>query len=146
MDSREIQKFLPHRYPFLLVDRILEVDPDGGRVLAAKMVSMNEPYFTGHFPGNPIMPGVLIVEALAQAGAFLVNSSGEPGQLALLAGIDNARFRQPVRPGETLILDVSLTRMRGHIGKVRGIARVDESIVAECDIIFAIVPEDAEGG
>jgi 3-hydroxyacyl-[acyl-carrier-protein] dehydratase len=137
----QIRQALPHRYPFLLVDRILEVSEDGKRAVAIKNVTANEPFFQGHFPDNAIMPGVLIVEALAQAGgAALLGSLGREGKLAMLAGLDRFRFRRPVVPGDTLRLEVELTRMRGPIGKVQARALVDGEVAAEGEITFAIVP------
>jgi 3-hydroxyacyl-[acyl-carrier-protein] dehydratase len=137
----QIRQALPHRYPFLLVDRILEVSEDGKRAVAIKNVTANEPFFQGHFPDNAIMPGVLIVEALAQAGgAALLGSLGREGKLAMLAGLDGFRFRRPVVPGDTLRLEVELTKMRGPIGKVRARALVDGEVAAEGEITFAIVP------
>lgn len=137
----EIRRVLPHRYPFLLVDRIVEVADDGTRAVAIKNVTANEPFFQGHFPDNAIMPGVLIVEALAQAGgAALLGAAAREGKLAMLAGIDDFRFRRPVVPGDTLRLEVELIKMRGPIGRVRGRALVDGQIAAEGEITFALVP------
>ena len=137
----EIRRVLPHRYPFLLVDRIVEVSDDGTRAVAIKNVTANEPYFQGHFPDNAIMPGVLIVEALAQAGgAALLGPAARDGKLAMLAGIDEFRFRRPVVPGDTLRLEVELLKMRGPIGRVRGRALVDGQLAAEGEITFALVP------
>ncbi len=142
LESDEIQKIIPHRYPFLLVDRILEIE-EGKRAVGIKNVSANEPYFQGHFPGMPIMPGVLQVEALAQVGAVALLSSPENrGRLAYFAGIDGVRFRRPVRPGDQLILEVSLERVRGRIGMGRGVARVGEQVVVEGRFTFAL----ADGG
>jgi 3-hydroxyacyl-[acyl-carrier-protein] dehydratase len=136
-----IRRVLPHRYPFLLVDRILEVSPDGRRAVAIKNVSANEPFFQGHFPDNAIMPGVLIVEALAQAGgAALLGSASAEGKLAMLAGIDGFRFRRPVVPGDTLRLEVELSRLRGPVGKIQGRATVEGELIAEGQITFALVP------
>jgi 3-hydroxyacyl-[acyl-carrier-protein] dehydratase len=136
-----IRRALPHRYPFLLVDRVLEVSPDGRRAVAIKNVTANEPFFQGHFPDTAIMPGVLIVEALAQAGgASLLSSATAEGKLAMLAGLDGFRFRQAVVPGDTLRLEVELTKLRGQIGKVQGRALVDGKVVAEGEITFALVP------
>jgi 3-hydroxyacyl-[acyl-carrier-protein] dehydratase len=136
----DIRRVLPHRYPFLLVDRILEVSDDGKKAVAIKNVTANEPFFQGHFPDNAIMPGVLIVEALAQAGgAALLGSQARDGQLAMLAGIDGFRFRRPVVPGDTLRLEVELTRMRGPIGRIHARALVDGQLAAEGDITFALV-------
>lgn len=134
----DIQSVLPHRYPFLLVDRILEVVP-GERATGLKNVTINEPFFQGHFPGYPVMPGVLIVEALAQVGAFAILSVVEnKDKLALFAGIDNLRFKQPVVPGDTLLLEMEITKMRGPIGKGRGTATVDGKVVATGELLFAL--------
>ncbi len=135
-----IRQTLPHRYPFLLVDRVLEVSADGKRAVAIKNVTANEPFFQGHFPDNAIMPGVLIVEALAQAGgASLLGPVSAQGKLAMLAGIDGFRFRKPVVPGDTLRLEVELTKLRGPVGKIHGRALVDGDLVAEGEITFALV-------
>lgn len=136
----QIRKVLPHRYPFLLVDRILEVSEDGKRAVAIKNVTANEPFFQGHFPEEAIMPGVLIVEALAQAGgAALLADQTREGKLAMLAGLDRFRFRRPVVPGDTLRLEVELIRLRGPIGRVQARALVDGQIAAEGVITFALV-------
>jgi 3-hydroxyacyl-[acyl-carrier-protein] dehydratase len=135
----EIRGVLPHRYPFLLVDRVIEVSEDGTRGVAIKNVSANEPFFQGHFPDYPIMPGVLIVEALAQAGgATLLGRVEREGKLAMLAGIDGFRFRRPVVPGDQLRLEVTLEKVRGPIGRIRGRATVEGQLVAEGEITFAI--------
>lgn len=137
----DIRRVLPHRYPFLLVDRILEVSEDGTRAVAIKNVTANEPFFQGHFPDNAIMPGVLIVEALAQAGgAALLGAQAREGKLAMLAGIDGFRFRRPVVPGDTLRLEVELIKMRGPVGRVHGRALVEGQLAAEGTITFALVP------
>ena len=146
LGSREIRAALPHRYPFLLVDRILEVAPDGKSAVGLKCVSANEPFFQGHFPDLPIMPGVLIVEALAQcAGASLLGSLERDGKLAMLAGVDGFRFRRPVVPGDQIRLEVKLTRLRGPIGKVEAVATVDGQVAAEGEITFAIADRSAIG-
>jgi len=146
LGSREIRAVLPHRYPFILVDRILEVSEDGKHAVGLKSVSANEPFFQGHFPDLPIMPGVLIVEALAQcAGASLLGSLDRDGKLAMLAGVDGFRFRRPVVPGDQLRLEVRLTKLRGPIGKVDAVATVDGHIAAEGEITFAIADRSAIG-
>jgi 3-hydroxyacyl-[acyl-carrier-protein] dehydratase len=135
---RELRGILPHRSPFVMVDRILEVSDDGQRAVGIKCVSSNEPFFEGHFPDLPIVPGVLIVEALAQCGAPLMRNKEMTGKLAVLAGIDGFRFRRPVVPGDVLRLEVTLTKLRGPIGKMRGRATVEGQLVAEGEITFAI--------
>jgi 3-hydroxyacyl-[acyl-carrier-protein] dehydratase len=138
LTTQEIMAIIPHRYPFLLVDRVLELEA-GVRALAEKQVSINEPFFQGHFPGQPIMPGVLIVEALAQTGAVALLSLEEyRGRLAFFAGIDRLRFRQPVYPGDTLQLEVNLEKIRRGVGKGSGRANVAGQLVCEGDILFAI--------
>jgi beta-hydroxyacyl-ACP dehydratase FabZ len=133
----EIAALLPHRFPFQFVDRVLEIE-DGKRVLALKNVSINEPFFRGHFPEQPIMPGVLICEALAQTGAILVmRALPDPSTRAVvLTGIDAARFRRPVLPGDQLHLDVTLIKHRSPMWKVHGVARVNEQPVAEADLLL----------
>ena len=145
MDVKEILKCLPHRYPFLLVDRVLECEP-GKSIRALKNVTINEHFFVGHFPTSPVMPGVLIAEAMAQAAAVLAHSTmgdKKTGQLFYyFAGIDNFRFKRPVIPGDQLILDVSLRRMVRGIAKFSGSARVGEHIVAEGDLLCTIRSEE----
>lgn len=134
---------LPHRYPLNLVDRIIEIAEDGKRAVGIKCVSANEPFFQGHFPDFPVMPGVLIIEALAQcAGAALVGGADMGGKLAMLAGVDGFRFRRPVVPGDVLRLEVTLTKLRGPIGKVAARALVEGDLVAEGEITFAIADRD----
>jgi 3-hydroxyacyl-[acyl-carrier-protein] dehydratase len=138
LDIQAILATLPHRYPFLMVDRILELEP-GLRAVGEKLVSANEPQFQGHFPGNPIMPGVLIVEALAQTGAVAALSLPEnKGKLVLFAGIDEARFKRPVRPGDTLRLEVHLDKMRRGIGRGSGRATVGDQLACEARLLFAV--------
>jgi 3-hydroxyacyl-[acyl-carrier-protein] dehydratase len=138
LDAQQIQALIPHRYPFLLVDRIVEIEP-GKRVVGLKHVSMSEPYLQGHFPNYPVMPGVLIVEALAQAGAVLVmQDPANADKIPFFARIDNCRFRQQVRPGDTLTLELDVTSMRGPVGKAHARALVDDKLVCEADLTFAI--------
>ncbi|OGO04463.1 MAG: 3-hydroxyacyl-[acyl-carrier-protein] dehydratase FabZ [Chloroflexi bacterium RBG_13_54_9] len=142
LGAREIQQIIPHRWPFLLVDKIVEME-SGVRAVGIKNVSVNEPFFQGHFPGQPIMPGVLIVEALAQVGAVALLSQPEnKGKLVFFAGIDSFRFRRPVLPGDTLRLEVHLTKMRGPVGKGSAKAEVEGQKVAEGELTFALA--DAE--
>jgi 3-hydroxyacyl-[acyl-carrier-protein] dehydratase len=141
IEAAEIMRIIPHRYPFLLVDRVVELEP-GKRVVAIKNVTANEPQFTGHFPERPIMPGVLMVEAMAQAGAVAVLSLPEyTGKLALFAGIDDCRFRRTVLPGDTLRMEVTLDKLRGMFGRARAVASVDGDVAAEATISF-IIPRD----
>lgn len=134
----EIKSIIPHRYPFLLVDRIEELEINK-RAVGIKNVTINEPYFQGHFPDFPVMPGVLIVEALAQVGAVAILSAEENrGRLAFFAGIDGVRFREQVRPGDTLRLEVEFTRIKGSIGKGHGIAYVGDKVACEGDLMFAL--------
>ena len=137
-DITRIQEILPHRYPFLLVDRVTAVEP-GVRATGIKQVTVNEWFFQGHFPSQPVMPGVLIVEALAQVGAVALLSRPEhAGRIVYFAGIDGVRFRRVVVPGDTLELSVELTRLRGRVGKGRGEARVGGQLAAEGEFTFAI--------
>jgi 3-hydroxyacyl-[acyl-carrier-protein] dehydratase len=139
LDVEEIRAFLPHRYPMLLVDRILEIEP-GKRAVGLKNVSINEEFFNGHFPGQAIMPGVLILEAMAQVGGVLMLSVPEyRNKLALIGGIEHVRFRKPVVPGDALITEVEVLYFRKSIGKVKMIGRVDSEVVATCEMTFALV-------
>jgi 3-hydroxyacyl-[acyl-carrier-protein] dehydratase len=144
-DSARILATLPHRYPFLLVDRIVEVEA-GRRAVGLKNVSHNEWFFQGHFPAMPIMPGVLIVEALAQVAAIAVLSSPDKaGLIPYFAGIDACRFRRPVGPGDVLRLEAEMTYARARTGKGRGQATVDGVLVAEAEMLFSLGPR-SEGG
>ena len=140
MEIMEIMRHLPHRYPFLLVDRVLSVEP-GKSIVAIKNVTMNEPFFQGHFPVRPVMPGVLIIEAMAQAAGILSYKTlgVTPGSNSLIyfAGIDRARFKKPVGPGDQLRLEVQLTRAVRGVGKFVGVAKVDGVMVAEAEILAA---------
>ena len=143
MDIRAIQDLLPHRYPFLLVDRVIEETAD--KIVAYKNVTMNEPFFQGHFPGMPIMPGVLILEALAQAGALLAvkASNFDPAkQVIFFMAIDKAKFRRPVVPGDRLTLEVVPLRRGGAIWKMRGEAKVDGVVVAEAEFLASLQNRD----
>ncbi|HLJ61819.1 MAG TPA: 3-hydroxyacyl-ACP dehydratase FabZ [bacterium] len=143
MDVREILRRLPHRYPFLLVDRILELEP-GKRIVGLKNVSINEPFFVGHFPGHPIMPGVLVVEAMAQVAAVLVALRPDAeGYIAHLVSIQDMRFRRPVHPGDQLITEVISVGGRGRFGKADVTARVNGQIVAEGHLMYGLVKFDA---
>nr|WP_276540449.1 3-hydroxyacyl-ACP dehydratase FabZ [Salipaludibacillus agaradhaerens] len=138
LNLEEIKEIIPHRYPFLLIDRILEVE-EGKRAVGIKNVSANEEFFNGHFPDYAVMPGVLIIEALAQVGAVaMLKKEENRGRLAFFAGIDGCRFKGQVRPGDQLHLEVEMTRLRGKIGKGKAIASVDGKTVAEAELMFAL--------
>jgi 3-hydroxyacyl-[acyl-carrier-protein] dehydratase len=138
LSIQQIQEIIPHRYPFLLIDRILELEA-GVRAVGLKNVTMNEPFFEGHFPGYPVMPGVLVVEALAQVGSVVMLSlEANRGKLGFFAGIDEFRFRGQVVPGDTLRLEVEITRLKGAIGKGTAVARVGDRVVAEGGLMFAL--------
>lgn len=136
--AKEIMEIIPHRYPFLLIDTIEELTP-GVRAVGKKCVSMNEPYFQGHFPGNPVMPGVLIIEALAQVGAVAILSQPEwKGRTAYFAGIDKAKFKRKVLPGDVLRLELEIIKVKGPVGIGRAVAEVDGKLVAQGELTFAI--------
>ena len=147
MDNVEIQSILPHRYPFLLVDRIRELDPDR-RIVGIKNVTINEPFFQGHFPGRPVMPGVLILEALAQVGGVLAfKSLGSVGRpVVYLTGIDGAKFRKPVVPGDILRLEVDVLKKRAPFWKMQGRAFVESELVCEAEVTAMVTDETAAGG
>lgn len=146
LEAADIMRIIPHRYPFLLIDRVIELEP-GRRVAALKAVTANEPQFTGHFPGRPIMPGVLTVEALAQTGAVAVLSLPENrGKLALFAGIDECRFRRTVLPGDTLVLRVEVEKLGRAFGRARAVASVDGEVAVEAVLSFIIPRDQSIGG
>ncbi|NLL37843.1 MAG: 3-hydroxyacyl-ACP dehydratase FabZ [Fretibacterium sp.] len=139
MDITDIMGMLKQRYPFLMVDRILEYSED--HVVGYKNVTINEPFFQGHFPGDPVMPGVMILESMGQVASIMVSvrlGKDLGGKIAFLAGVDGARFRKPVRPGDQLLTRAELTRLRGPIGKTKVKAYVDDEIVAECEFMFMV--------
>ncbi len=145
MEQAEIQGLLPHRYPFLLVDRVLELDPDR-RIVAIKNVTINEPFFQGHFPGRPVMPGVLILEAMAQVGGVLafksVQVTGRP--VVYLTGIDSAKFRKPVVPGDRLRFEVDVVKKRAPFWKMQAKAYVDDDVVCEAEVTAMVTEEKTE--
>jgi 3-hydroxyacyl-[acyl-carrier-protein] dehydratase len=138
IDINEIKKLLPHRYPFLLVDRVLEIVPKQ-RIVALKNVTANENFFNGHFPAKPVMPGVLIIESMAQAAGILMLSQEEhQGKIPYFTGIDNARFRRMIVPGDQIILEIEVMRLKGNVGRVRGVAKVEDQIAAEAEMMFVV--------
>ncbi|MFM9872921.1 MAG: 3-hydroxyacyl-ACP dehydratase FabZ [Fimbriimonadaceae bacterium] len=142
MDIQQIMKYLPHRYPILMVDRIIEVIPKK-RCVGIKNVSINEPFFQGHYPGVPIMPGVLILEALAQCGAVILLSDPElEGMIPVIGGIDNVKFRRQVVPGDQLRLEIDLLKLKGTVGKIKAVATVDGQVAAEMEMIFKFIPRE----
>lgn len=146
LEAADIMRILPHRYPFLLVDRVVELEP-GARAVAIKQVTANEPHFTGHFPDRPIMPGVLIVEALAQTAGIAVQTLPEyRGKLGLFAGIDGCRFKRMVVPGDTLRMEVTVEKLRGMFGRVHALATVDGEVACEATLSIIIPRDQGLGG
>lgn len=141
MTVNEIMKLLPHRYPFLLVDRIAELQP-GVSAIGVKNVTINEPFFQGHFPGQPIMPGVLIIEAMAQVAGVMAFRSGVEGKVVYFMSIDNAKFRRPVVPGDQVIMDIKVLKQRGNVWRFSGTATVDGKLVSEAE--FTAMVTDRE--
>lgn len=143
-DIVRIQQFLPHRYPFLLVDRIIEFEPKK-RIVGIKNVTINEPFFQGHFPGAPVMPGVLVIEAMAQTAGVLMyhEVSDASNKLVFFTGIDNARFRRPVIPGDTLRMELTVLKLRSRYIRLRGEAYVEDQLVAEAEISSSLVDVSA---
>ncbi len=144
IDIHEIMEHLPHRYPFLLVDRILEVSEN--RVRGLKNVTINEPFFPGHFPGEPIMPGVLVLESMGQVAGMMIASRPDAGNMIIfLTSLDDVKFRRPVRPGDQLITEAEMLRVRGRMGKVKAVATVDGELAAEGVFGFLIAKSLREG-
>jgi len=141
-DILEIQNILPHRFPFLMIDRILELDLENLRVKALKNVTINETHFIGHFPDFPVMPGVLIIEGMAQAGAYMMMKKANVGQgenyTVLFAGIDSAKFRKPVVPGDQIIYEIEGINIKRAMGKIKGVAKVDGQVVCEAVLLAAV--------
>jgi len=138
-DVLKIMEILPHRYPFLLVDRILEIDIENLKIKALKNVTINEPFFIGHFPGNPVMPGVLIIEAMAQVGAYLMlKKAGIEDGIVLFASIEEAKFRKPVVPGDQIIFEVEGINIKKSMGKIKAVAKVDDQVVCEAILMAAV--------
>lgn len=139
LDIKQIAKILPHRYPFLLVDRILDINLEQSVIIGQKNLTFNESFFQGHFPDAPIMPGVLIIEALAQVGGILIHMKGHHDKIAVLLTVNNAKFRNPVKPGDVLILKVEGLHLSSKAGKMQAIATVNDKVAAEAEIGFALV-------
>jgi len=145
-DINRIRETIPHRYPMLLVDRILELEP-GNRVVGLKNVTINEAFFQGHFPHRPIMPGVLILESMAQVGAVLLADGRDlAGKVPVFASMEHVRFHKPVLPGDQLVTEVTLLKMRGSIGRVRAVARVEGKVATEAEYTFALVSQEQLDG
>jgi UDP-3-O-[3-hydroxymyristoyl] N-acetylglucosamine deacetylase/3-hydroxyacyl-[acyl-carrier-protein] dehydratase len=137
LDIMQIMKILPHRYPFLMVDRVTNID--GNKITGVKNVTLNEPYFQGHFPNHPIMPGVLQLEAIAQvAGILMLRQAENFGKIAYFMSAENVKWRKPVRPGDSLTIAVEMLKMRGKIGKAKGVCSVDGDPVSEADVTFVL--------
>jgi UDP-3-O-[3-hydroxymyristoyl] N-acetylglucosamine deacetylase/3-hydroxyacyl-[acyl-carrier-protein] dehydratase len=138
LDTDRLMKILPHRYPFMMVDKIIKID--GNKITGVKNVTINEPYFQGHFPNQPIMPGVLQLEAIAQvAGVMMLRQAENFGKLAYFMSAESVRWRKPVRPGDTLVINVEMTKMRGKIGKAKGICLVNGEAVSEAEVTFMLI-------
>lgn len=136
----DIFRRLPHRYPMLMVDRVILVEP-GKRAIGIKCVTVNEPHFVGHYPDRPIMPGVLILEAMAQVGGLALAGEGQESKIPLLAGVEKARFRKPVVPGDRLEIESVILRSRASMSKMESVAKVDGAVVAEAELLFTLVDE-----
>ncbi|MDP3259812.1 MAG: 3-hydroxyacyl-ACP dehydratase FabZ [Thermodesulfovibrionales bacterium] len=141
MDIMGIQDMIPHRYPFLMIDRIVEMEPNV-RAVGIKNVTVNEPFFQGHFPGNPIMPGVLIVEAMAQVAGVLAFSSGMQGSSVYFMSIEKAKFRKPVVPGDQIKLEIKVLQQRGNVWRFSGLALVDEKVVSESEFTAMLIAKE----
>ena len=142
LTTRQIEAILPHRYPFLLVDRVIHIDLTANEIIGLKNVTVNEPFFQGHFPGLPIMPGVLILEAIAQTGGILVHQKGYIGKLAVLANVKSAKFRRPVTPGDTLLLHVKGLHISPTGGKIEAKVMVGDQLAAEAELSFVMRDTD----
>lgn len=142
LSAKEIESILPHRYPFLLVDRIIHLNLEESEIIGLKNVTVNEPFFQGHFPGVPIMPGVLLLEALAQAGGILVHQKGYQKKIAVLLNVANAKFRKPVVPGDVLHLHAKGIHISGNGGKIKAKAMIGEHLAVEAELSFALIDKD----
>jgi UDP-3-O-[3-hydroxymyristoyl] N-acetylglucosamine deacetylase / 3-hydroxyacyl-[acyl-carrier-protein] dehydratase len=140
LDVEQVMQILPHRYPFLLLDGVSKID--GNKIIAFKNVTINEPYFQGHFPGHPIMPGVLQLEAIAQtAGILMLRQAENAGQIAYFMAAENVKWRKPVLPGDVLVVEVEMTKTRGKLGKAKGVCKVDAEVVSEAEVTFMLRSE-----
>lgn len=142
MDTNEIIEVIPHRFPFLLVDKIIDMDLEKGTITGLKNVTINEHFFQGHFPGAPIMPGVLILEAIAQTGGVLFAKKMQTTRIAVLLNVKEAKFRTPVKPGDTLLLECEGLHFSSKGGKIRAVAKVENRVAAECEMAFALVDKE----
>ncbi len=142
LDTKQILKILPHRYPFMLVDKVVELDLKNNRIIGLKCLTMNEQFFQGHFPDAPIMPGVLILEALAQVGGLLIHEKGHRYKTAVLLSVNHGKFRRPARPGDLLYLHAEGKHLSSKGGRMQTRAFVDQKLVAEADIVFAVRGKD----
>jgi UDP-3-O-[3-hydroxymyristoyl] N-acetylglucosamine deacetylase/3-hydroxyacyl-[acyl-carrier-protein] dehydratase len=140
LDVMQVMKILPHRPPFLMVDRVTRIE--GNKITAVKQVTMGESHFAGHFPGHPIMPGVLQLEAIAQvAGILMMRQAENAGKLAYFMSAESVKWRKPVRPGDTLVIDVEMTKLRGKIGRAKGVCLVDNEPVSEAEVTFMLIDQ-----
>jgi UDP-3-O-[3-hydroxymyristoyl] N-acetylglucosamine deacetylase/3-hydroxyacyl-[acyl-carrier-protein] dehydratase len=137
LDIEGVMRILPHRFPFLMVDRIAKID--GNHITGIKSVTINEPFFQGHFPGHPIMPGVLQLEAIAQvAGILMLRQAANAGQIAYFMSAEDVKWRKPVHPGDTLVIEVEMTKTRGKLGKAKGVCKVQGEVVSEAEVTFIL--------
>lgn len=142
---QELMNLLPHRYPMLLVDKIIEINEENTKCKGIKNVTINEPFFQGHYPGNPIMPGVLIVESMAQVGAsLLLQTDALKNRIPLIGNIDNVKFRRMVRPGDQLVIEIELIWVKGNVGKIAGVATVDGEMAAQMEMVFKLSDRNKE--
>ena len=142
LDHRQIAKILPHRYPFLLVDKVIHIDLEKGEIIGQKNVTINEYFFNGHFPNVPIMPGVLVIEAMAQTGGILVHQKGYVEKTAVLLNISNAKFRRPIFPGDVINLEIIAVHISGKGGKIKAKAKVLDKIAVEAELSFALIEKE----
>jgi len=142
LSAKQIEKILPHRYPFLMVDRVIHIDLEASEIIGLKNVTVNEPFFQGHFPGAPIMPGVLILEALAQTGGILVHQKGYDKKIAVLLNVTNAKFRRPVTPGDVLLLHAKGIHISGNGGKIQAKATIGGQLAVEAELSFAMIDKE----